>query len=345
MNKLLRYIFSLLCCLWLVSCGTDDSPTETGTVRLVFRLYVPTTTLNSRADNEETEEGQTWESAINLDQLHIVLYTKNGKSIGGLEHVALVPTTEPDTYDVTGSMLVENMNLKDGRFDGQVMVYANMTGVDEKADFTEENVHKLTYSLTSSEHYIPMWGIKQLTDISFSAGAQTQIGTINLLRAEAKMQVFLRDDMTNNYELASVTLSQANEQGYCLPQYANIKDNLVGVETLEHNAFAHFYANSTKRPLVDMTNKAIFVPEYDNSDKTTAAYINLTLRDKRNGTTEDYKIPFVEYNEDGTSKDDAPVNIVRDHYYKFTVFKEDDLLGVNLSVMKWYVVTHSDILM
>lgn len=345
MNKLLRYIFSLLCCLWLVSCGTDDSPTETGSVRLVFRLYVPTTTLSSRADSHGTEEGQTWESAINMDKLHIVLYTKDGKSIGGLEHATLVPTSEPETYDVTGSILVEKMNLKDGRFDGQVMVYANMDGVDEKADFTEENVHKLTYSLASSEHYIPMWGIKQLTSISFSAGAQTQIGTINLLRAEAKIQVFLRSDMTTNYELTSVTLSQANEQGYCLPQYANIK-GLGGVEQLEHDAFAHFYANSTTRQSVDMTNKAIFVPEYQNKGNTTSpAVINLTLKDKRSGTTESYKIPFVEYNEDGTSKDDSPVDIVRDHYYKFTVFKEDDMLGVNLSVMKWYVVQHPDILM
>lgn len=343
MNKLLRYIFSLLCCLWLVSCGTDDSPTETGTIRLVFRLYVPTTTLNSRADNEETEEGQAWESAINLDQLHIVLYTKDGKSIGGLEHVALVPTSDPNTYDVTGSMLVDSMKLNNGRFYGQIMVYANMERVNEKADFTEENVHKLTYSLASAKHYIPMWGIKELSSISFSAGAQTQIGTINLLRAEAKMQVFLRSDMTD-YELTSVTLSQANEQGYCLPQFANIQ-HLKDVEELEHDAFAHFYAKSTTRSSVDMTNKAIFVPEYQNKGNATPAFINLTLRDKRSNTTESYKIPFVEYNEDGTSKDDAPVDIVRDHYYKFTVFKEDDLLGVNLSVMKWYEVKHPEILM
>lgn len=343
MYKLLRYIFSLICGLSLVACSAGDSTAETGTVRLVFRLYVPTTTLGSRADTHETEEGQTWESAINMDKLHIVLYAKDGKNIGGLEHVVLVKTSDANVYDVTGSMLVDKMNLDNGHFNGQMMVYANMDGVDEQADFSEEYVQGLTYSLASAEHYIPMWGIKQL-DVNLTPGSQSRVGDINLLRAEAKIQVFLRQDMNDNFELESVTLSQANEQGYCLPQYNNIK-NLEDVEDLEHDAYAHFCANSEKRSSVDMTNKAIFVPEYDNSDKASAASINLVLRDKRTNEEEEYKIPFVEYNEDGTSKADSPVNILRDHYYKFTVFKDDDVLGVNLSVMKWYEVKHSDILM
>lgn len=344
MNKFIRHIFFLLCCLSLMACSSADSPTtDTGYVRLVFRLYVPTTTLESRADTEETEDGEAWESAINMDKLHIVLYTKSGKSIGGLENVALVPTSDPSTYDVTGSMEVSKLNLDNGRFDGQIMVYANMDGVSDTEDFTEANVHKLIFSLASTRHYIPMWGIKQL-GVNLKPGVQTQIGTINLLRAEAKIQVLLRSDMATKYEMTSVSLSQANEQGYCLPQYANIK-NLDDVQRLNHDAFAHFYAQSTKRASVDMTNRAIYVPEYENQDKTTAAVIHLTLTDKRDGTTEEYEVPFVGYDDSGTPQPDTPVDIVRDHYYKFTVYKADDMLKVNLSVRKWHVVKHQDILM
>ena len=196
----------MLCCVaGFMSCGSDDSPSDPSMVRVVFRLYVPTTTAESRADADPTEDAETWESAINMDKLQIVLYTKNGTSIGGLENVALVATSAPNIYDVTGSVLVDKLNLKSGKFDGQIMIYANMDGVNETSNFNEGLVNSLTFTANSGKHTIPMWGLKQL-NVSMKAGSQTNIGTINLLRAEAKIRVFLRSDMVENYELTNVRL-------------------------------------------------------------------------------------------------------------------------------------------
>ncbi|HBF05637.1 MAG TPA: hypothetical protein DDW28_05950 [Prevotella sp.] len=351
MIRFIRYILMLCCVAGFMSCGSDDSPSDPSMVRVVFRLYVPTTTAESRADADPTEDAETWESAINMDKLHIVLYTKNGTSIGGLENVALVATSAPNIYDVTGSVLVDKLNLKSGKFDGQIMIYANMDGVNETSNFNEGLVNSLTFTANSGKHTIPMWGLKQL-NVSMKAGSQTNIGTINLLRAEAKIRVFLRSDMVENYELTNVKLSQANKQGYCLPQYQNIK-GVSDVQALEHDAFAHFLSKDDGKLMdVDMTNKPIYVPEYENkvsstnrTSKTDAAVIKLTLLDKRDNQTTSYTLPFVEYNANGAPTQTA-MDIVRDHYYKFEVYKNDDgMLRVRLKVRQWYVVKHSDIQM
>lgn len=328
----------------MVSCSSDDSPVDSGSIRLVFRIYMPTASVQSRATGEGTEVGEDWENAVNPGQLHVVLYTQNGRNIGGLEHVVLIKTSEPNVYDVTGSMLMSKLLLEDGIFNGQIMVYANMDGVNEQADFSEALVDSLRFPYHSGSHFIPMWGIKKL-GINLEAGKQTHIGTINLLRAEAKIKVQLRSDMTDYYELSKVTLSQVNHSGYCLPQYMNIR-GLQDVQLLEHAAFAHFVVGSQKQTDVDLSHGAIYVPEYDNTtDAAQTAIIHLTLRDKRDGTTQDYTLPFVEYGDDG-SPTNTPVDIVRNHYYLFTVYRGNDgMLSIQLSVRKWYYVQHDDIQM
>lgn len=263
MKRFFRIFFFLLGVVCFASCSNDESPSEPGSVRVVFRLYVPaaTTTTETRADGHEEEQGETWESSINLDQLHIVLYAKDGKSIGGLESVKLVPTSNPNVYDVTGSILINRLNLDNGKFNGRMMVYANIDGVKDADDFSEANVNKLSFTANTGKHAIPMWGVMPL-NVGMEAGNQTYIGTIDLMRAEAKVKVFLRNDMEAYYELTKVSLSEANAQGYCLPQYSNVL-RIDGVQELEHDAYAHFLMNNQKLTDIGMLNKAIYIPEYE----------------------------------------------------------------------------------
>lgn len=345
MKRFFRIFFFLLGVVCFASCSNDESPSEPGSVRVVFRLYVPsaTTTTETRADVHEEEQGETWESSINLDQLHIVLYAKNGKSIGGLENVKLVPTSTPNVYDVTGSILVNRLNLVNGKFNGQMMVYANIDGVKDTDDFSEANVNKLSFTANTDKHAIPMWGVKPL-DVGMEAGNQTSIGSINLMRAEAKVKVFLRSDMEAYYELTNVSLSEANAQGYCLPQYSNVL-RIDDVQELEHDAYAHFLMNDQKLTDIDMLNKAIYIPEYENKNNSNPTVIQLSLRDKRDGKVRDFTLPFVQYDDQGAPTQEA-MDIVRNHYYQFEVYlNQDDMLSVKLVVRKWYVVRHPDIIM
>lgn len=345
MKRFFRIFFFLLGVVCFASCSNDESPSEPGSVRVVFRLYVPsaTTTTETRADGHEEEQGETWESSINLDQLHIVLYAKNGKSIGGLENVKLVPTSTPNVYDVTGSILVNRLNLVNGKFNGQMMVYANIDDVKDTDDFSEANVNKLSFTANTGKHAIPMWGVKPL-NVGMEAGNQTSIGSINLMRAEAKVKVFLRSDMEAYYGLTNVSLSEANAQGYCLPQYSNVL-GINDVQELEHDAYAHFLVNDQKLTDIDMLNKAIYIPEYENKNNSTPTVIHLSLRDKRDGKVRDFTLPFVQYDDQGAPTQET-MDIVRNHYYKFEVYlNQDDMLSVKLVVRKWYVVRHPDIIM
>lgn len=343
MNRFFRIFFFLLCMVCFTSCNNDEPSSDPGSVRVVFRLYVPATTTGTRADGHEEEEGENWESSINLDRFHIVLYAKDGKSIGGLENVKLVPTSNSNVYDVTGSILVNRLNLVNGKFNGKIMVYANIDGVKDADDFIEANVNKLSFAANTGKHDIPMWGVKQL-DVGMDAGNQTSIGSINLMRAEAKVKVFLRSDMEAYYELTNVSLSEANAQGYCLPQYRNVL-GINDVQELEHDAYAHFLMNDQKLADIDMLNKAIYIPEYENKNNSKPTVIHLSLRDKRDGKMRDFKLPFVQYDDQGAPTQEA-MDIVRNHYYQFEVYlNQDDMLSVKLVVRKWYVVRHPDIIM
>lgn len=343
MNRFFRIFFFLLCMVCFTSCNNDEPSSDPGSVRVVFRLYVPATTTGTRADGHEEEEGENWESSINLDRFHIVLYAKDGKSIGGLENVKLVPTSNSNVYDVTGSILVSRLNLVNGKFNGKIMVYANIDGVKDADDFIEANVNKLSFTANTGKHDIPMWGVKQL-DVGMDAGNQTSIGSINLMRAEAKVKVFLRSDMEAYYELTNVSMSEANTQGYCLPQYSNVL-RINDVQELEHDAYAHFLMNDQKLADIDMLNKAIYIPEYENKDNSNPTVIHLSLRDKRDGKIRDFTLPFVQYDDQGAPTLEA-MDILRNHYYKFEVYlNQDDMLSVRLVVRKWYVVRHPDIIM
>lgn len=343
MNRFFRIFFFLLCMVCFTSCNNDEPSSDPGSVRVVFRLYVPATTIGTRADGHEEEEGENWESSINLDRFHIVLYAKDGKSIGGLENVKLVPTSNSNVYDVTGSILVNRLNLVNGKFNGKIMVYANIDGVKDADDFIEANVNKLSFTANTGKHDIPMWGVKQL-DVGMDAGNQTSIGSINLMRAEAKVKVFLRSDMEAYYELTNVSLSEANAQGYCLPQYSNVL-RINDVQELEHDAYAHFLMNDQKLTNIGMLNKAIYIPEYENKNNSKPTVIHLSLRDKRDGKTRDFTLPFVQYDDQGAPTQEA-MDIVRNHYYQFEVYlNQDDMLSVKLVVRKWYVVRHPDIIM
>lgn len=345
MKRFFRIFFFLLGVVCFASCSNDEPPSEPGSVRVVFRLYVPsaTTTTETRADGHEEEQGETWESSINLDQLHIVLYAKDGKNIGGLESVKLVPTSTPNVYDVTGSILINRLNLDNGKFNGRMMVYANIDGVKDADDFIEANVNKLSFTANTGKHDIPMWGVRQL-NVGMDAGNQTSIGSIYLMRAEAKVKVFLRSDMEAYYELTNVSLSEANAQGYCLPQYSNVL-RINDVQELEHDAYAHFLMNDQKLTDIDMLNKAIYIPEFENKNNSNPTVIHLSLRDKRDGKMRDFTLPFVQYDDQGAPTQEA-MDIVRNHYYKFEVYlNRDDMLSVRLVVRKWYVVRHPDIIM
>lgn len=340
---MLKYIISFICCLALVSCQKDVAVTDQNKVRVILTLSMPEATTGSRAtDTEITDEGTQQECAIDKDRLHIVFYDNQGKYVATVEHLSLLQENTT-TYKVVGSVALAAEQFTNNRFSGKVMVYANVDGVNDQSDYTSDDVSLLRYDYSPTEAYIPMWGVKKLEHIQLAPGTQVDINVINLLRAEAKVYVFLRQDMIESgYSLSHVSLSRYNTKGYCLPLLENYRD-LDDADNLVHDKYAHFFPSQAQGEL-DMTNKVVYVPEYQNQGEgTQAAVVRLTLRDEK-GQETDYELPFVNY-VDGTPGTNM-MDILRNHYYKFEVYKgSNGKLQVNLVVRKWWKETHSEILM
>lgn len=190
-----------------------------------------------------------------------------------------------------------------------------------------------------------MWGVKQLESIPFEAGKQYDIKTINLLRAEAKIHVSLRQDMIDGgYTLTQVKLLGHQQQGYCLPPFGSVA-HLEDANRLTNANMGHFHEATPSLEPVDMLQGDVYVPEYRNSGEgvATPAVISLRLRD-RFGKESDYQLKFVDY--DAGAPTSRAVDILRNHYYQFQLYKgENDILHVNLNVRKWYYTEHDHIIM
>lgn len=204
-NKIFQYLLALAGVITCMACSDSaDRASDDGYVRVVFQLYMPSSTVATRAGESD------WEYAIDKSRLHVVFYSQDGRAIGGVEHLVLLPTQKENEYQVTGSIKLDKLQMTNSGFSGKVMVYANIDGVNEQADFSEDNLNRLTFTYQpTTPHFIPMWGVKQLENIPFEAGKQYDIKTINLLRAEAKIHVSLRQDMID----AGYTLTQVNLVG------------------------------------------------------------------------------------------------------------------------------------
>lgn len=345
-NKIFRYLLALAGVFTCLACSNSaDDASADGYVRVVFQLYMPSSSVVTRAGEND------WEYAIDKSRLHVVFYNQDGRAIGGVEHLVLLPTQKENEYQVTGSIKLDKLQMTHSGFTGKVMVYANIDGVDELADFSEDNLNRLTFAYQpTTPHFIPMWGVKVLENIPFEAGEQYDIKTINLLRAEAKIHVSLRQDMVDRgYTLKQVNLVGHQEQGYCLPPFGSIA-HLEDANLLPDAKMGHFHEASPSMEPIDLLQGDAYVPEYRNSGDgvtgsagTSPAVIRLRLRD-RFGKESDYQLRFVEYASGAPTT--KAVDILRNHYYQFQLYKgENDILHVDLNVRKWYYTEHDHIIM
>lgn len=92
----------------------------------------------------------------------------------------------------------------------------------------------------------------------------------------------------------------------------------------------------------------IYLPEYQNNGQKDADKCVIKLKLARNGTVEsdkEYTLRFIDYTDQGT--EGTTINdIVRDHYYTFEVYKGSNGQNlVKLTVRKWNVRDHEEIVM
>lgn len=363
---LLATAMAWLGCIALVSCDQGDTGAENTEAHITLTLCLKGTDTDnytrtgqsggkqiaSRSEDSETDEpGTEMENSIDLSRFHVVFYQTNQQMAGILQNMVLVHLGG-NIYRLTGSLPVSNKVLVGNHFEGKMVVYANfnMNEADLQKDYNDKDIAQKTFDYEANPKYLPMWGVKKV-DFTLAAGKRQDFSDIDLLRAVAKVKVYLSNDMKKNgWSIHSMQLFNYNNKGYCMPiKYAECEQTA----SLTHEEFEHFYDSKQTVGITMRDNVPIYLPEYQNNGQEDADKCVIKLKLARNGIVEqdapgkdkEYTLRFIDYTDQGT--EGTTINdIVRDHYYTFEVYKGSNGQNlVKLTVRKWNVRDHEEIVM
>lgn len=363
---LLATAMAWLGCIALVSCDQGDTGAENTEAHITLTLCMKGTDTDnntrigqsggkqiaSRSEDDETDEpGTEMENCIDLSRFHVVFYQTNQQMAGILQNMVLVHLGG-NIYRLTGSLPVSNKVLVGNHFEGKMVVYANfnMSSDDLQKGYNDEIIARKAFDYEANPEYLPMWGVKKV-DFTLAAGKCQDFSDIDLLRAVAKVKVNLSNDMKNNgWSIYSMQLFNYNNKGYCMPgKYAECEQTA----SLTHEAFEHFLDSKQTVGITMKDNVPIYLPEYQNNGKEDANKCVIKLKLASNGKVEldtsgnekEYTLRFIDYTDQGT-EGTTTNDIVRDHYYTFEVYKGSNGQNlVKLTVRKWNVRDHEEIVM
>ena len=187
---------------------------------------------------------------------------------------------------------------------------------------------------------IPMWGASTV-DLSGLRNAETlDLGSIDLLRAMAKIEIALSDDpavqhILKNVRLKSLTINGGNSRGFVTPANWNKTANTAGINfenALRAPRNSRFDGADTYYADPEGKSVTVYIPEYDNPDLQVgnAPYKNrgeiwlelafTTLSGEKSG-----EIRFCPYGTDGKPLSGARLwDIVRNHNYRYELTSLDD---------------------
>ena len=363
---LLATAMAWLGCIALVSCDQRDTGAENTEAQITLTLCLKGTDTDnytrtgqsrgkqiaSRSEDDETDApGTEMENRIDLSRFHVVFYQANQQMAGILQNMVLIHMGG-NIYRLTGSLPVSNKVLVGNRFEGKMVVYANfdMSSDDLQKDYNDEIIAQKAFDYEANPKYLPMWGVKKVA-FTLAAGKRQDFSDIDLLRAVAKVKVYLSNDMKNNgWSIHSMQLFNYNNKGYCMPgKYTDCERTA----SLTHEEFEHFFNSRQTRGITMTDDVPIYLPEYQNKGKEDAdkCVIKLKLNYKGNVELDDsgkekvYTLRFIDYTDKGT-EGTTTNDIVRDHYYTFEVYKGSNGKNlVKLTVRKWNVRKHDEIVM
>ena len=323
--------------------GTDENSTRAGASS--NRL------LSSRGDAGTENPDSEMENNIDFSRFHVVFYDVNHRMAGVLQNMVLIHVGG-NIYRLTGSLPVSNKVLVGNHFEGKMVVYANfdMSEADLQKGYNDVIIAQKAFDYEAKPKYLPMWGVQKVA-FTLAAGKRQDFSDIDLLRAVAKVKVNLSNDMKENgWRIHSMNLFNYNNKGYCMPEkYAECEKTA----SLTHKEFSHFYDTKQSGGITLTDNVPIYLPEYQNTGRNEADKCVIKVKLARNGSVEqdasgnekEYTLRFIDYTDSGT-EGTTTNDIVRDHYYIFEVYKGSNGQNlVKLTVRKWNVRNHEDIVM
>lgn len=341
------YGILLMSCSLLGSCGIMDNGSclsedddDGEKVAITFALSIDShDSRSSRAaegptwgDPYTSDIGTMFDNRIRLNSLNAVLYDMNGNHVASVENM-LYYSVSATMYQFVGKVVsTAGSMLSPG--DYKIMIFANCPGVDiARPDDMTFSTDDISYPAG----YIPMWGVKK---VALTLTGQQDVGTIDLLRAAAKIEVTIDQEMVKEgYSLSDVSIDRYNTLGFCLPYGWNTVGETTDLSFMKETTpyCSRAYQSSSLVSEMYFSDDSgngskflLYLPEYVNSSES--AKISLTLMyDGKVFKRYPNELEFKNYTS-GVADEMDEYDIVRNHYYQFNI------TGVTLSGEITYVV-------
>ena len=338
------YTMFVLALSLFTSCNNevDEAAGNKKTRTVVFRLSVDDA-VGSRAawgdisDNDyNRQDGVGIENRIDLNGLRVAIYSIKADGtvdarVGVADHLLYWSTDandkgndskDPIEYQLVGD--ISDVELVDGK-EYRFMVYANFP-------HTTNNQFDLD-DIGVENGYIPMWGV---TTYQITGGEMEDLGTIDLLRAAAKVEVIFNEAVTNEYDVINLSIMNYNSKGNNLPTGWN---SCVNTKALDRENCINVTADHVHGTSLSFENGKyyIYLPEYANTKHPEdPSVVQVTLKKKNSDLTKTYPISFCKYDTNGAPEAASVYDIVRNHIYQFNVtgVKGNSLL-LNFEVADW----------
>ncbi|MDE6266266.1 MAG: hypothetical protein K2M07_02820 [Muribaculaceae bacterium] len=353
--SLLKYsiLSSLVIIAMLPMAGCSDSDateiTETGMVTLTFLVNPESSSTGTNPDGHPEEDGFGGEITIyNGDWLHAYIHdATSGKllvhfrqSNGSPMNPMIISKNDDGSYFVKLSA----SNLIPGK-SYRLSVMANC--LDSSGD-----LYNLTPQFTNipdnptflqNPHWMPFTGFRKFTfPEGLQSGETHDIGQIGLLRAATRIDINLNDEMKGKWIIQSAVIEGAGKKLYSHSYASPSETSVSAVDATEDLTITQMF-NPCRLTLMDEptgediplrdvnadgSSFRIYLPEQENPIPASNEEIRIRLVMYQ--SVSDTKVSPVLYLRDDSGN---PVNLVRNHIYRFNIKSIKPLFDVDVKVI------------
>ncbi len=370
MKKLLFLACVALGCLSFTSCADDHDAVvdgmDTRATMLSFDLVMP---LAGGSAPDGYGNGNKYENAINVAEgdYRVYFYSSvDDTYIARLEDVT-VTSTDADlntTYTIEGEVPEELRNYTTFK----VVVLANWgtytepvenSTIDELCNASTAVFSANTYFSSTNTTYMPFYGVRQYSNVTYNSDETRLDGALTLLRALAKVEVILTNANGDDRDFEDVSIVHYNSQGYCAPtgvysqsDYGQptswATDYVDGLHLVNNGKNDDANSGGMSTPVQTFNKQedttadtwTLYLPEYDNSGEDYS-YISIRTTDGR-----EHKVYFADYGDAGTTDaydeggTDERWDIRRNNLYRYyiTMIKSTEdymTLAIKVWTDKW----------
>ena len=260
----------------------------------------------------------------------VALFKAGGQMLGHIDLLLPIASNGTSTT-LQGQLVLEDENMAETelrRADHRIMIVANTPGMTV-ADFRSGiEAKSFEYSgVQGSFPAIPMWGVAPADLSDIRKGQTKDLGTVSLLRAMAKIEVFVNSTL-DDVSLVSVAVDKGNKSGYVAPNKWNSVSSTTALrfsETLRTDASFAFEASRYPVYTAGTDGRITFyIPEYANPASPAGANplsgeITLTVNYEVGGEAHQGLIRFCPYTA-GKPDPAATLNdVIRNHHYTYEI--------------------------